>query len=799
MPGCPINRRLVTPLMMLLALLVQGSSCPPDDANEETISGVEAFGERILIERSPVVVSEGTVVSVGLDFRSRRPDLFFNDYEISDAFSGIATRVDARRRTDATPYLADLEIGAAVGAAGIHDLVLRAGQLGDEVEATLRLVVVPRAVDAIGGAAAIDAGDFHTLAILGAGQVWAWGRNSDGQLGDGTRIDRVQPVRVIGLPRAAVAVSAGGAHSLAVLDDGTVWAWGANDYRQLGAGADLDGASDTTRPVQTQCRDFRCEPGLPPFVAVAAGGDHSMALTADGVVWAWGRFGRGQLGREDFGLRDGIAFPIGFPNDLSGIVNFVAIAAGDQFSLALEDDGRVWGWGENDVGQLGDTFGSEYAFPIELARLGPDSAVALAAGNSHAMVLTPEGTVLTAGSNTFGQLGDPDRSLDGFLPVPQLRGIVAIAAGFVHSLALRDDGTAYSWGSNAFDQLGFPERAPPAFETNPSLVQGIPVLQEIAAGGRHSLGISRDCPQIWGWGDNGVGQLGLGNAGRNGFAGRVLGVGDDASETGLGDCGLPLSVAIDGEGSVVSDAGQILCPEELCSEIYDRGTRVRLTATAAEGHLFAGWSGEILTAAPVLDIDIDRSRNVLARFLPDRRPPIAAFTASPESPVVGEPVVLDASGSSDPDGEIIDYAWSSRGASFLRANGITIEYAFSFTGTYEVELTVTDDDGLRSATTRQVVVTRGPVDPPPEPTTYTLEVVFAGGGTGRISALGGELQCTATCSFRLASGQDLVIEAVSNEGSFFSRFEGCDPAPGNPANACAVGLDGNRTVSVFFE
>ena len=794
-----IDRRLVALMMMLASLSLQGSSCPPEDGDQETISSAEAFGERVLLERSPVVVAEGTLVSVGIDFRSTRPDLFFSDYDVSGAIAGIATRLDEDRRGPGRPYLADLEIVASVGTAGIHDLVISAGQQGDEVEATLRLVVVPRAVGAIAGATAIDAGDFHTLAILGAGQVWAWGRNAEGQLGDGTRIDRVQPVRVVGLPRAAVAVSAGGAHSLALLDDGTVWAWGANDFRQLGAAENLDDRAAVNEPVPVECRDFRCEPALPTFVAIAAGRDHSLALTGDGVVWAWGRYGRGQLGRESFERRDGIAFPIGFPNDLSGIVNFVAIAAGDQFSLALEDDGRVWGWGKNDLGQLGDRFESAYAFPIELARLGPDSAVALAAGNDHAMVLTPEGTVLTAGSNTFGQLGDPNREFDGFLPVPQLRGVTAIAAGFVHSLALREDGTVFGWGSNAFDQLGFPERAPPAFETNPSLVQGIPLSMEIAAGGRHSLGISRDCPQIWGWGDNGVGQLGLGNAGRNGFAGRVLGVGDDAAETGLGDCGLPLSVAIDGAGSVASDVGQILCPEDLCSEIYDRGTRVRLTATAAEGHRFASWSGEILTAAPVLDLEIDRSRNVLARFVPDRRPPVAAFDFSPEAPVSGEPVTLDASASTDPDGEIVDYAWSSPDTLSLRGRGARFDYVFNFAGTYDVELTVTDDEGLRSTSTRSIVVGRRPADPPSGPATYTLEIVFAGGGSGRISLLGGELECTARCSFRLGAGEHFLIEAFADEGSFFSRFEGCDPAPETPANACLVDLDRDRTISVFLE
>ena len=128
--------------------------------------------------------------------------------------------------------------------------------------------------------------------------------------------------------------AAGGQHSLALKSDGTVWAWGLNDYNQLGNGT----ATNSSKPVQV--------PGLNNASAIAAGYFHSLALKSDGTVWAWGLNGHGRLG-------NGTTVDSGTPVQVLGLSNVSAIVAGHDHSLALKSDGTVWAWGANHIGQLG--------------------------------------------------------------------------------------------------------------------------------------------------------------------------------------------------------------------------------------------------------------------------------------------------------------------------------------------------------------------------------------------------------------------------------------------------------------
>ena len=147
----------------------------------------------------------------------------------------------------------------------------------------------PSQVSTLGDMTAASAGDHHTLAIREDGTVWAWGRNSDGQLGDGSTTNRPLPVQVAGLSNV-IQVAGGGAHSLALRNDGTVWAWGRNYDGQLGNGTV---AGDEPLPVTVPVRVS----GLSGVIQIAAGARHSMALKGDGTVWTWGANTSGQLGR----------------------------------------------------------------------------------------------------------------------------------------------------------------------------------------------------------------------------------------------------------------------------------------------------------------------------------------------------------------------------------------------------------------------------------------------------------------------------------------------------------------------
>ena len=163
----------------------------------------------------------------------------------------------------------------------------------------------------IGNIVAAAGGESFSLAVKSDGTVWAWGYNDFGQLGDGTTTKRLVPVQVAGLS-GVVAVAAGKYHSLALKSDGTVWAWGRNYYGQLGDGT----TAERHAPVQVS--------GLSGVLALAAGESHSLAVRSDGTVRAWGNNEDGQLGDGTWGL--GIYRPV--PVQVSGLSGVAAVASG---------------------------------------------------------------------------------------------------------------------------------------------------------------------------------------------------------------------------------------------------------------------------------------------------------------------------------------------------------------------------------------------------------------------------------------------------------------------------------------
>ncbi|HEX8702583.1 MAG TPA: RCC1 repeat-containing protein, partial [Myxococcaceae bacterium] len=193
----------------------------------------------------------------------------------------------------------------------------------------------------------------HSLALGNDGTVWAWGDNTSGQLGDGTTTPRLSPVQVPGLG-PAVAIASGQDHSLAVLQDGTVWAWGASSWGQLGDG--------TTTPHPSPVRVS----ALTDVVAVAAAGHHSVALRRDGTVWGWGKNFHGQLG---MGATSQTA--VSTPVQVAGLADVSAVAAGDSHTLAVSTGGAVRAWGASNWGQLG--HGVAFYQPVPIRVLPPFS------------------------------------------------------------------------------------------------------------------------------------------------------------------------------------------------------------------------------------------------------------------------------------------------------------------------------------------------------------------------------------------------------------------------------------------
>jgi alpha-tubulin suppressor-like RCC1 family protein len=237
--------------------------------------------------------------------------------------------------------------------------------------------------------------------------------------------------------------------------------------------------------------------------AIAAGNFHSLALKNDGTVWTWGSNSLGQLGNGNYADSN-------VPVQVSNIAGVVAIAGGDAHSLALKNDGSVWSWGDNLGGQLGNgTSILKSNVPVQVSSL--TGVIAIAAGAYHSLALKNDGTVWAWGDNGFGQLGNGTNIVKSNVPVQvsSLTGVIAIAAGTYHSLALKNDGTVWAWGYNNYGQLG---NGSNIFYSNvPVQVSSLTGVIAIAAmGSSHSLALKND-GTVWAWGANGYGQLGIGN------------------------------------------------------------------------------------------------------------------------------------------------------------------------------------------------------------------------------------------------------------------------------------------------
>ena len=349
--------------------------------------------------------------------------------------------------------------------------------------------------------ALISSGFSHTL-YLGAGAttVTAWGVNSDGRLGVGDTASPVNWAKAVqGIPEGATVtgLAAGGTHSL-ILAGGEVYAAGSDRFGQLGQGA-VNGANKTSfTPVAI--------PSSTP-VAVAAGGNHSLIVTADGKVFTCGDNTYGQLAQPATTLSSGTLVEVVFPGLSTKIVSVVA---GADHNLAVDEGGGVWVWGRNDSGQLGkNTRTSADRTPVRILLSGAKS---LAAGYAHSLILKQDGSVLGFGRNTLGQTGQSSGTSYAKLPIPipGLSGIRLISAGTDSSFAIDAAGQLRSWGYNAYGELllGYasPNSSPAVYGPKPSPIATN--VFNVSGGGYSSLAVGAQ-GVIFG-GRNDVGQAGNG-------------------------------------------------------------------------------------------------------------------------------------------------------------------------------------------------------------------------------------------------------------------------------------------------
>ncbi|CAJ36176.1 predicted regulator of chromosome condensation [Methanocella arvoryzae MRE50] len=352
------------------------------------------------------------------------------------------------------------------------------------------IVVLPCTAEA--RVTSIAAGGGHVLALNDDGTVLAWGHNRMGELGIGVAGNSQKTPQKV-LIDNVTAIAASGSNSLALKKDGTVWAWGNGADGSLGNG----GTEPKYSPVQVT--------DLTNVTAIACGYG-CYALKDDGTVWAWGNNYNGALGDDTTENRL-------IPAQINGLTDIVAL--GEKGSFAIKGDGTVWAWGSNDYGDyytisygaLGDTTGPGVRTPFQVGGLQNVKQI-IRGGESYTLYLQNNGTVWGWGGKFYGELGDGNQNSSCCPPFVEeitntrvqakISDVEKISSTFYHTVALKRDGTVWFWGKFIDGRTMYNNVQG---TSTPYQISGLDQVVDIAAGDQCCIVLKED-GSIWGWGDN---------------------------------------------------------------------------------------------------------------------------------------------------------------------------------------------------------------------------------------------------------------------------------------------------------
>jgi alpha-tubulin suppressor-like RCC1 family protein len=476
------------------------------------------------------------------------------------------------------------------------------GQLGDGSWMDSN-VLVP--VSGITTATRVAAGDEFACALLSNGTAKCWGLGESGQRGDGSfSTFALTPVAVNGLT-GAVGLSAGYGHACALLSNATLRCWGGNHDGQLGNGTTAN--PGTAQPVTVT--------GLSGVSAFTTGAYHTCALLSNGTVRCWGR-NQGQLGN---GTYTNSSTPVA----VTGLTGVTAVSGGGAHTCAVLTDGTVRCWGENITGQLGNGTTTTATTPVQVT--GLSGVVGISAGWQHTCALLGNGTIQCWGDGQFGQLGNGSTQMRTTpVAVSGVTGATAVTAGWWHhSCALFSGGAVRCWGANDWGQFGSGTRTS---STTSVAMTGLGVTWESSNpaaapvnGSGLATGVNPGTATITATDSSGA------------SASTTLTV---IQQTGT----FTLSVARGGAGTgnVTSNPPGIDCGVD-CSEPYNGGTSVTLTAVASGGSTFASWSGCDSVSGATCTVALNAARTVTATFDPPRYVLTLAKTGSGTGSVTSSP------------------------------------------------------------------------------------------------------------------------------------------------------------------
>ena len=346
----------------------------------------------------------------------------------------------------------------------------------------------------------IFCGGANSMILTDSNEIYVWGCNASGQLGIGDNRDRTIPHQ---LPLVNVKeVSFGGAHSIALTHSNEIYVWGNNKYGHLGLG---DKNNRNTPQIllkysRAKARTFPVEGEK--IKQIVCGNTHSMALTYSNEIYIWGHNTSGQLG---FGDDDQNS-----PRKLD-LENVKEIFCGTAHSIALTYENEVYVWGHNYYGELGLGDNDHRYTPHKLPfPANGEKVKQIICGDNHSIAVTYSNEIYVWGSNESGELGlghnDDQNTPQRLLFFAEWKGVKQIFSGYNHSMILTYENEVYVWGSNSRGQLGLGDTA------DRNTPQKLPLsnIKEIFCGGTFSMALTNSY-EIYGWGSNTSGELGLGD------------------------------------------------------------------------------------------------------------------------------------------------------------------------------------------------------------------------------------------------------------------------------------------------
>ena len=330
---------------------------------------------------------------------------------------------------------------------------------------------------------AVSAGGTHVVAIDSTNKLWAWGLNTFGQLGILDYASRSSPTQV-GTSSWTI-ISAGNTHTTAITSDSRLFTWGNNAVGQLGY---------TVTPVPYS------------WTQVAGNADITVAIRNDGLLFTWGNNATGQLGD---GTIISKSSPVQIGTSTWSFVGTIGATTGaGQPVFAIASDGKLWGWGLNTSGQLGDGTILNRSSPVQVS--GGGSWIAVSSSKSHTVALKSDFTLYTWGLGTSGQLGDGITSRSSPVKVGT-SSWTKVSAGELTSFAIRIDGALFGWGSNANGQQGDISLALATLRSSPTQI-GTGSWTNIFTNGGTSIFAIDVNNKLFAWGLGTTGQLGYDGA-----------------------------------------------------------------------------------------------------------------------------------------------------------------------------------------------------------------------------------------------------------------------------------------------